>query len=83
MCTDTNISQLSTALHLHQFLTAPVPVLISRLCLSSGQAYDNKQHFLQQFCTLNLLPSSSKQAVKVHLKALASNLFTQHGYTLE
>lgn len=62
---------------------SPVPVLTSRLCLSAGQAYDNKQHFLQQFYIVNLLPLSSEQAVKVHLKALTSNLFTQHGYTLE
>lgn len=54
-----------------------------RSCLSSGQAYDNKQHFLQQFYIVNLLPLPSKQAVQVHLKALISNLFTQHGYILE
>lgn len=83
MCTDTSISQLSTALHLHQFPTAPTSAITSRSCLSSGQAYDNKQHFLQQFYIVNLLLLPSKQAVKVHLKALASNLFTQHGYRLE
>lgn len=75
--------KLSTALHLHQFPTVPMPVITSRSCLSSGQAYDNKQHFLHQFYIVNLLPLPSKQAVKVHLKALASNLFTQHGYRLE
>lgn len=37
-------------------------------------------HFLQQFYIGNLLPLPLKQAVKMHLKALTSNLFTQCGY---